>query len=181
MRQLLQARSGPHFASVDAGIRGYKARHNLAVIYRDKGLVGEAERQWRETVTEQPDFLPAWMGLGELYLKQERWTNLEEILQKLEADPRFEIDATVLRARGHLARKEFAAARQLLETAVARAPQNIWLRVFLSHTLLQEGKDWAAAEQALRDILALDPDNAEAKHNLAVLLKQQGRAAPQSS
>ena len=55
--------------------------------------------------------------------------------------------------------------------------QNNSLRIlpctFLSHTLLQEGRDWAAAEQALRAILDLDPNDAEAKNNLAVLLQQQ--------
>lgn len=173
MRQLLQARSGPHFASVDAGIRGYKARHNLAVIYRDKGLIGEAERHWRETVQEQADFVPAWLGLGELYLNQQRWGDLEEIVQHLETRAKADVDAAVLRARGHLARKEFASARQLLEATIARVPDALWPKVFLSHTLLQEGKDWAAAEQALRDILALDPNNGEAKNNLAVLLRQK--------
>src|SRR5262249_14958569 len=45
------------------------------------------------------------------------------------------------------------------------------------HALLQEGKDRAAAEEALRDVLVLDPGHAEARHNLAVLLDQQNRAS----
>jgi Flp pilus assembly protein TadD len=45
--------------------------------------------------------------------------------------------------------------------------------VFLSYTLLQEGNDLAAAERALRQILSLDPGNAEARQNLAVLLKNR--------
>jgi hypothetical protein len=32
--------------------------------------------------------------------------------------------------------------------------------------------DWRAAEQALRDILNLDPKNAEARNNLEVLLRE---------
>lgn len=50
-------------------------------------------------------------------------------------------------------------------------------RVFLSHVLLQEGRGWDAAEKVLRDVLALDPDNAEARSNLEVLLSQQARQA----
>ncbi len=46
----------------------------------------------------------------------------------------------------------------------------------LSEALLQEGADLAAAERALRDVLGLDPDNHEARHNLAVLIKRGGRA-----
>jgi hypothetical protein len=34
---------------------------------------------------------------------------------------------------------------------------------------LQEGRDWAAAANALRDVLALDPANTEAHHNLSLL------------
>jgi hypothetical protein len=47
-------------------------------------------------------------------------------------------------------------------------------RVLLSHLLLQEGKDWAAAEQALREILDIDPNFAEAEHNLQVLARING-------
>jgi hypothetical protein len=41
---------------------------------------------------------------------------------------------------------------------------------------LQEGRDWAAAERALRDVLALDPEHTEAQHNLRLLLQQRSRA-----
>jgi FkbM family methyltransferase len=52
--------------------------------------------------------------------------------------------------------------------------------VLLSHVLLQEGKEPAAAEQALRDVLSLDPQNAEARQNLAVL-KSSARARTSAS
>jgi hypothetical protein len=39
---------------------------------------------------------------------------------------------------------------------------------------LSEGRDPRAAERARRDILVLDPLNAEARHNLAVLLTRSG-------
>jgi hypothetical protein len=51
-------------------------------------------------------------------------------------------------------------------------PSALRARIYLSHALLQEGKDWVAAEQALRDILKLDPANAEAKHNLEILRRE---------
>jgi hypothetical protein len=31
--RLLDVRSAGHFASVDAGLQGYKAHHNLGVVY----------------------------------------------------------------------------------------------------------------------------------------------------
>jgi hypothetical protein len=44
--------------------------------------------------------------------------------------------------------------------------------VILSHVLLQEGKDRGSAEHALRQVLARDPQHAQAWHNLHVLLHQ---------
>jgi tetratricopeptide (TPR) repeat protein len=167
--RLLQAREDDHFASVDPALRGYKARHNLAVLYQEQGRLGEAETQWRAVTEERPEFTPAWRALGELYLAQGRWPELERVAQRLDSAAA-EVEAIVLRGRAALARKEFATARRLVESAIARAPQALRPRVVLSHVLLQEGREPQTAERALRDILALDPLNAEARHNLSVLL-----------
>jgi tetratricopeptide (TPR) repeat protein len=173
LRRLVESQPDAHFASVDAGLHGYKARHNLAEIYGEQGRLADAEAQWRAAVAEQPGFLPAWHGLGELYLAQGRWDELEQVAGRLEAWPQAEVEAALLRARGRLARKEFATARQLLEQTIARAPEALGPRLYLSHTLLQEGVDWPAAERALRDVLALDPGHVQTRHNLAVLCRQQ--------
>jgi tetratricopeptide (TPR) repeat protein len=151
------------------------ARHNLAMVYREQGRAAEAETQWRAVLAEQPDWPAAWLGLGELYLEHQRWPELDPILTRLEAaNP---TDAAVLRARAHMARKEYPAAKQLLEATISRAPQALAPRIFLSHALLQEGQDWPAAEKALRDVLSVVPDHAETKRNLAILLRQQGVTA----
>jgi glycosyltransferase involved in cell wall biosynthesis/Flp pilus assembly protein TadD len=169
--KLFDARPAAHFASVDAGLRGYKARHNLAVVYLQQGRTENAEVQWRAAVAERPDFLPGWLGLAEMRLRQGRWGELDEVVRRLEGlSPRGAVEAEVLRARGHLARREFDPARALLAAVIARHPQALEPRVVLSHVLLQEGRDPDAAEQALRDVLALDPQHAEARSNLSVLL-----------
>jgi Tfp pilus assembly protein PilF len=62
-----------------------------------------------------------------------------------------------------------------VRSARRRAPQALRPRVLLSRVLLQEGRDLAAAEKALRDVLAMDPNHAEAKHNLAILLSERRR------
>jgi GT2 family glycosyltransferase/Tfp pilus assembly protein PilF len=176
-RRLLSRREGEHFGSVDAGLQGYKARHNLAVLYQEQKRWPEAEAQWRLALAEQPDFGQAWLGLAEILLGQGRWPELEDAAQHLGNGARLPMEAAVVRARGHLARREFAAARQELEAAIARDPQALWPRVILTHVLLQEGRDWDAAERALRDVLVLDPHHAEAQRNLEVLLRQQGKGA----
>lgn len=168
-------RDGAHFASVDTGVAGYKAWHNLAVICQEQGRPAEAEAQWRAALAEQPSFLPAWAGLADSLLAQRRWNELEQVAGKLGEHagegPR---EAILLRGRVHLARKEFAAARQVFEAAVGQYPEEIRPRVLLTHALLQEGGDWPAAEAALREVLAREPGNAEAAHNLRLLVERHG-------
>ena len=177
LRQLLATRPGAHFASLDAGLRGGKARHHLALACRGQGRLTEAEEHWRGVVAEQPAFTPSWLGLGELYLVQGRWAEFDAALARVPAEPDWEAEALLLRGRACLARGEFPAARGLLEEAAARAPRAVGPRVLLTHALLQESADPAAAERALREVLSLDPRLAECWRNLAMLLRQQGRLA----
>jgi tetratricopeptide (TPR) repeat protein len=179
--QLLGGAEAPHFASVAEGLRGFKARHLLAVVYRDQGRSAEAEAHWQAAVGEAPGFVPAWAGLGELCLARGRVDDLDRLLAAWEvADPVGgceSVAVAVLRARGLLARRDFAAARALVETALKHRPTEALLWVVLSHALLQEGRDPDAAERALRKILELDPADGEARTNLAILRRQQGQAA----
>jgi GT2 family glycosyltransferase/predicted Zn-dependent protease len=173
--RLLDARRGQYFASEEVGLRGYKTRQLLAEIYRVQGRLTEAEVQWRMALAERPDFEPAWQGLGEWYVQSGRWSDLEYLLQKLEDQDVAPTKLAWLRARGQIQRKELAAARRTLERVIAQDGQAIGPRVLLSQVLLQEGRDWAAAETALREVLILDPRHAESQHNLAVLLRRLGR------
>lgn len=170
--RLIHGTEDAHFASVDTGLRGHKARHNLAVQYQDEGRLAEAEAQWQATVQQEPTFAPAWLGLAELYVAQGRWTELAQVVERLAQDAEAVMEAEVLRARGALARRDYATARQLLEAGCARFPNALWPQRILSHTLLQEGTDRAGAAQALQAILALAPGDVEARNNLSVLLLQ---------
>jgi GT2 family glycosyltransferase/Flp pilus assembly protein TadD len=174
-RRLQASQEAAHFASIDTGLRGYKARHNLAVVYYEQGQPAEAEAEWQAALQEQPDFFPSLLGLGEVYLSQQRWPDLERVCARLEEMSPAGVDAAVLQARGHMARRDFVLARQLLQKAAAGAPHALWPRVYLSHALLQEGEDWDAAERALRDVLSLDLAHAQARHNLSILLAQRER------
>jgi tetratricopeptide (TPR) repeat protein len=173
---VLNFRPGPHFASVDPGLRSYRARHQLALLCRKQGQPAQAESLWRTALEARPDFLPGWLGLAELCLDQARWSDLPALLAQVEALPQGPPEAALLRGRAHLARRDFPAARAALEEALARWPDSLPLHVQLSHVLLQQGNDPDAAERLLRDVLARDPHNAGARHNLTVLLAQRFRA-----
>ena len=119
----------------------------------------------------QPTFALGWLELGELYISMNRWDDLDQVVAQLQKDARQFENAAVMRARGMMMRSKYTAARQILEEAIRRSPQSLGPRQALSHVLLFENKDPVAAEQALREVLRLDPNNAEAKQNLAVLLR----------
>ena len=173
--RLLETNERPHFASVAEGLRGHRARHNLAIVYREQGRLAEAEAQWNAALDEEPGFMSSLVGLGELYLGQGRLHDLDRVIAGLErgANGYTSVEVPILRARRHMARREFSAARDVLEEVIRRKPDAVYLWVILSHALLQEGKDWQRAEEALRTVLRLDPNNAEARNNLALLLADQ--------
>jgi GT2 family glycosyltransferase/predicted Zn-dependent protease len=174
--QLVEARPGQYFGSVDDGMRGYRTRDLLARQYRTQGRLVEAEIHWRAAIVERSSFLPAWLGLADLFLSQRRHSELTGLAAKLEREPGGDVEAAILRARAHRDREEFSQARQILEPLISRLPKAEGPRVLLSHLLLQEGRDLVTAENVLRQILRLNPLNAEARHNLKVLLGKQGRS-----
>jgi tetratricopeptide (TPR) repeat protein len=150
----------------------------LAIFHRDLGQFGESEAEWQKVIAEQPKFVRGWLGLAELYLAQKRWPELSELADRmLKALPEASPEANTLKAQALLGRKQFRSARAILEQTITAAPQAISPRITLTHVLLQEGQDLAKAEQALRDLLALDPGNMQAKRNLEALLQHRQLAA----
>jgi tetratricopeptide (TPR) repeat protein len=96
--RVLGSRPGEHFASVDAGLTGYKARYNLGLVYARQGRRAEAETLWRQAVAERPDFVPGWVELGHSQLNRQDWGGVEETARRLEAIPGGAAEAARLRA-----------------------------------------------------------------------------------
>ena len=99
---------------------------------------------------------------------------MEEQVSALEKLPQGELEAILLRAKMQMARREFGPARALLEQTLSSQPGCLPLLLTLSHVLLREDRDHAAAERVLLEILARDPAHAQARQNLEVL---RGRAS----
>ena len=76
-----------HFSSVDRGLRGYKARRNLAVVLGDLGDSAGAEEQWRRVVAEVPGYRPGWRGLGEALLRRGAFAEVLAIADGLVHNP----------------------------------------------------------------------------------------------
>ena len=65
-RSLLSQEEDRYFSSLDAGLKGYKARHNLAIVLEDLGLVEEAVTQWELLLSERANYAPACLALNRL-------------------------------------------------------------------------------------------------------------------
>jgi tetratricopeptide (TPR) repeat protein len=154
------------------GLRTHKACHNLGILLHELGRAEDAERHWRLALSTAPKFLPAWLSLGDLYLKQARFEEMKDIIWHVKQLPNGQLDATLLLARQHMTHREFDVAKSIVNAMIGEHPTLLGPRVVLSHVLLQEGKDWSAAEKALRDVLAIDPNHAEAQRNLSVLFEK---------
>ncbi len=181
LERILQGRPPHHFTSVDAGLYGYRTRHFLGEVYRDQGRLDDAEEQWRVAIAEFPSFAPSRFELANLHLQSRRWPELAEVLQPLENDSQTAVEAMIISGRACLSRKEFTVAKAKFQTVIAEAPKAVLPRTLLSHALLQEESDWPAAQQALLDVLGLDPTNREAQHNLRILRHQHFALRQQNS
>jgi GT2 family glycosyltransferase/Tfp pilus assembly protein PilF len=131
---------------VDPGQRGYKARHNLAVVYRDQGRVTAAEEQWQAALREQPDYAGAWLGLAELYLVQERWDDVLQAARRLNAAPRGQLTSLLLLARLHVARGEFSQARRRLQEARQLDPKAPGVELVQAQLVAKESRERGRAD-----------------------------------
>jgi tetratricopeptide (TPR) repeat protein len=76
-----------HFASIAGGLRGFKGRHQLAVVCARMGRHQEAERMWHQVLDEAPRFVPGLAELANLLLHLGRGHEAEGLLARLEALP----------------------------------------------------------------------------------------------
>ncbi|MBN9524336.1 glycosyltransferase, partial [bacterium] len=173
--RLVRGSDGPHFGSVDTGLRGAKGWHNLGCLYLDAGRAGEAGAAWRAAAAADPGFAPAWAGLGEVAVRAGDWVGAAAAaaaLAGLGADG--EAEAAVLAGRAAVARGECGAAAAGLRAAADRFPGSVPVRAGLMQALARGGAGPAEVAAAARAVLALDPDHAQARHNLAVALHLAG-------
>jgi glycosyltransferase involved in cell wall biosynthesis len=146
------------FVNVDTGLRGYKARHNLAVICEESGRPAEAEAQWRAAVAENAQFIPGWLRLGELYLKQGRWNELEAVAQGLAACPTGSEKAGALRARA-------LAARQGDSPSAARP--RVSLCMIVKHEEAALGACLASVADLVEEMIVVDTGSTDRTREVA--------------
>ena len=176
-RRLLNGHAERCFQSIDAGITGYKARHNLAVVLDERGDAEQAERQWRMIVAERPNYRAGWSGLGECLLKQDRLNAADEVAAALCGCESGSLTSLGRIIKAKVARRRGAdiEAASLLHSAVEESPDDPDPKHELARLCFETGTA-AESEPLLRDLARLTPDDPSVWHNLGMLYLHSGRA-----
>jgi tetratricopeptide (TPR) repeat protein len=169
LHTLLSTTPAAHFASVKDGLRTHQGRHLLALACSRLGEAHEAEALWRQALEVSPDLVPAWRGLGDLYTGMGRWSEIEEVADRLAQLPRGEADSALVRRTALMVRGAFAEARAIAEPGLQQYPGSLSLRLLLGDALLRLCTDLERAERLFLEVLQREPNHPLALRNLELL------------
>lgn len=170
-----------HFESLDPGIAGFKARHNLAVIYTELKQHAQAELQWRLALEEVSTYQAGWRGLCESLIIQRKFITCECELERMEAVSRAHLSHVQLRIDMRLQRLALAKARNQLDLVRQLLPplqRDFPGEPDVLRTVSQfhfEKQDFISAEQSLEALTQLVPSDGAAWHNLGAVYAQHLR------
>ncbi|RLS54825.1 MAG: glycosyltransferase [Planctomycetota bacterium] len=174
-RRLLTEQSDRHFASIDEGIDGYKARHNLAMVLEELGEWKEACETWREVTREKPSYRLGWRGLGRALRQLGQIADHGEVEELLASSVQTELraEAALLQANRLEHLQQFPAALHVLAEAVQASPGDLDVhqeqcRLAFHHAPL------STVVRALERLIQIVPTDASAHHNLGNALLQMG-------
>lgn len=142
-------------------------------VYLLGGQTDRARIILQEAVELNPHNVRAWALLGAVALESKDERGIEECYQALNRESK--LDATALSIRGQIEihRRKFEAGRQDLERALALAPNNIPLLEQLLRIFALIGRP-DLAEQRVRQLLTIDPDNASGNYFMGSLQIRRG-------
>lgn len=164
-RRALAAQGPRHFSSIDRGLRGYKTRHNLALVYEDFRQHSLAEEQWRMMIAEMPSYRFGWYGLVNNLILQSKFDRASRELELMASQSGLAIDGCQLRSQLAKAKGDLRGARQELERGLKAEATNQSLLDQLCKLLFEFGQP-EETESRLRELITLDPDHASAWQNL---------------
>lgn len=168
---------GPrYFSSMDQGILGAKARHNLACVYTDMRRPDLAESQWRRILEQSPKHRQARLLLVDSLIRQCRFLTAADELEQLEDAEQTSCEAMLLRVQLAEAQWRLAEAEQWARATVDQFPENAAAWEALGRLLFEHG-DPAEAAEVLTQFAHRQPANGAAWHNLGMAQLRAGETA----
>ncbi|WP_249811311.1 tetratricopeptide repeat protein [Bradyrhizobium sp. 149] len=145
----------------------------LGAALGESGRRAEAIEQLRQTAARRPPFLPAFQELAGQLAKDRRVDEAIAAIGSALALAPENIDLQLDLARLHLERNARGEARPILVMAHKAAPGRPDISTLLARVLRQDG-DYATAAEMYRLALALRPDDAVTRADLAACLFELG-------
>jgi tetratricopeptide (TPR) repeat protein len=173
-RATLQNGAQRHFTSIDAGICGFKAHHNLATALTQRGRHDVAEVEFRNALCQAPFFRAAWLGLAQALLDQRRYVAAELLAEENEEGGINVSDSHWLRAELALIRGGNHPCLELLERSLEIDSENLVARRRYCQVLF-EHQGPASSVSELEELVRRIPEDAAAHHNLGVAYAAQDR------
>jgi Tfp pilus assembly protein PilF len=161
----LADQDGRHFASKDRAIVGFKARHNLALVYLDQHDTAKAQEQWRLVVAEAPHFAQAWRGLADAAQRTNNPQLLEQLVAEMGEHHDLAVEKKIIRASAHRHRGEWEQAKAILYEAAAAPTADHYALRQLCQFLFEHGHP-VEAEAALLRLAQVEPRDGSVFHNL---------------
>jgi len=146
---------------------------NAGLVAEEAGHLAAAIEHYQQALQCDSALPEAWINLGSIYHRLQRLDEAEACYQKASAlTPSAELlnNLSVL----SLQRREITEAVRYAEEAVALAPMMADAHLNLANAYKQQGA-LSAAESALRQVLAIEPEHAAGHWNLSLLLLLQRR------
>lgn len=168
-RQLLDEKQRDRvFSSVNPAITGFKAQHNLALVYKEMERLDEAEALWQKIVDSGRRFRPAWRELGECAVARGDDARVREIVEYLSLDEMLAPEADRLQASVYEHASQPMSALDSLRRSHVRYPRDESIledlcRLSFYHAPPEE------ADRYLRRLIAESPHDGAAHHNLGIV------------
>lgn len=150
-------------------------RTNLAIVYQNQGLSGQAEQEYRSVLARDPTSIECLSDLAWLYVQQARYAEAKPLLLRaLAVNPK---SASAHLNLGIIYQKDgtINRAEEQFRLAAGLEPANLNVYITLASFYEEQG-DHPRAEAALKRALSINPYNSQVRVSLASLYERAGRS-----
>jgi tetratricopeptide (TPR) repeat protein len=154
--------SPEYHAGAPGDIQRKLAPRSLGEVLRIQGAHAAAEAVLRTVVKVFPRETISWHALGRVYIDTGNRQKLDEVRASLAECPDGKVFSSLLLAAWCLLRGELQSAEAVIDELIAQAPQMPMPRLMRAEWLRRCGAPAAARLQACRDLLRVQPGNAQA-------------------
>ena len=172
-QQVLSDSGRRHFTSIDVGLAGFKTHYNLALVFEDLGEFHKAECEWRAAVDQAPLFAQAWRCLGELFIRQDRFAEVDALLSQFDQQPDLKAERLLLAAKLAERIGHYDEAERLLMEADSANPADLTAHRRRCQLLFEHG-DCGSARNELRRLTIRVPEDASAWQNFGAICWRLG-------